>query len=269
MAATGRGMHLPRLSALSCAPKIQWIGQIGPKNGVGRGFSVKPLQANSQCSLIGAKNIAGTLTILKMQKVEGERLRFFVQCKCGEKKSILPGHFMNAKSCGCMKSELIRNARTIHGHSNIGKGKRSPEYLSWKSMRERCYYKKHKSYADYGGRGIGVCKEWLDSYVAFLRDMGQRPKKHQLERIDNSLGYFKENCEWALPSKNANNRRSSRVIEFRGERLTLCQWARKVGVYEDTLGKRLECGWPLEKALQPTLRFTSASRPKLIGATLP
>jgi hypothetical protein len=73
-------------------------------------------------------------------------------------------------------------------------------------MINRCtnpnYAFKHR----YEERKIDVCEEWFD-FKSFIRDMGERPsKKHTLDRIDNNLGYFKENCKWSTAKEQCRNR---------------------------------------------------------------
>jgi hypothetical protein len=74
-------------------------------------------------------------------------------------------------------------------------------------MKQRCTNPNHAKYYLYGGRGIGVCKEWSESFVKFLEDMGDRPQGHTLNRIDNDGNYCKENCEWQTYSEQNSNRR--------------------------------------------------------------
>ena len=83
----------------------------------------------------------------------------------------------------------------------------TPTHNSWAAMKQRCYYKKHRYYSNYGGRGITVCARWRNSFAAFLADMGIRPKATTLDRKDNSLGYSPINCRWATRKQQQANSR--------------------------------------------------------------
>lgn len=80
---------------------------------------------------------------------------------------------------------------------------------TWLGMLDRCEYIFSPSYKNYGARGITVSKEWHD-FNTFAKDMGPKPTpKHQIDRIDNDKGYYKENCRWVTPLVNSQNKRQN------------------------------------------------------------
>lgn len=115
-------------------------------------------------------------------------------------------------------------------------------------MVQRCTNPKNSAYATHGGRGIAVCERWR-TFANFLTDMGERPDGLTIERIDNDRGYEPGNCRWATRKEQANNRRTSVLIEFRGESKCLSEWARAIGISPQSMQKRLRLGWPLDEAL--------------------
>lgn len=130
-----------------------------------------------------------------------------------------------------------------------------PEYRAWQTMRLRCLDPKHPAFAAYGGRGITICDRWRDSPQNFIDDMGPKPSpKHEIDRVENDRGYEPSNCRWATREVNCRNRRSNRLLTFEGEMLTLVEWCERRGLPRDTVRKRLDGGWPVEKALSTPVR---------------
>jgi hypothetical protein len=132
--------------------------------------------------------------------------------------------------------------RTMHG------GRYTRLYYVWAQMIRRCHDPKHGQFKHYGARGISVCEQWRD-FRNFRADMGTPQPGMTIERIDNDLGYFPENCRWATMQEQNKNRRSTRWIEFDGKRMPMCDWAQRIGITNGGLGDRLKRGWPLHKAL--------------------
>lgn len=86
---------------------------------------------------------------------------------------------------------------------------KTSEYNSWTCMKQRCYNKKHMAYSQYGGRGITVCDKWRNSFLAFYRDMGDKPSsRHSLDRIDNNGNYEPSNCKWSTYEEQQHNTRT-------------------------------------------------------------
>ena len=135
---------------------------------------------------------------------------------------------------------------------------RTPEYAAWIAMKARCYNPKTESFPHYGGRGIIVCSEWIDSYDTFLRDVGPRPSvMHSLERSNTNGNYEPGNVKWATSREQNNNRRFNHFLEFNGKRQTVTQWSRDLGVNDTLLFMRLKNGWSVERALTTPRRRMS------------
>lgn len=133
--------------------------------------------------------------------------------------------------------------RYKHGMSD-GKAHRK-----WMSMRERCYSKTNYQYFRYGGRGIKVCDRW-QVFINFYADMGECPEGMTLDRIDVNGDYSPENCRWATMKEQCRNRRTNKLITFKGQTKPLAMWAEELGIKQTTLQMRLsKYKWPIERAL--------------------
>jgi hypothetical protein len=187
----------------------------------------------------------GRLSVLGwVGKEKGKVSRWLCQCDCGN-RIVTFAHYMttgDTSSCGCLRRDVTGNKARSHGLSN------TVEYRIWFGIIDRCRRVTNKSYTRYGGRGITVCQEWQDSFEQFLTDIGNRPSpKHSVERIDNALGYFPDNCRWATNKEQANNTRRNHIIEYNGEKLNLAQWSEKTGMSYYLLRSRASRGWSPEK----------------------
>ena len=120
----------------------------------------------------------------------------------------------------------------------------SDNYGIWSGMKTRCYNKNVIAYKDYGGRGIGVSKEWINSFRTFLEDMGERPSKlHSIDRIDNEKDYSAENCRWATAKEQGNNKRIYKRNTSGFSGVSYEKLNGKYRAYHNVTGKRITVGF--------------------------
>lgn len=152
-----------------------------------------------------------------------------------------------------MTRRRLQNGRfdVEHGESHLTM---TPEYRAWKSMMARCYTPSAKGFENYGGRGIRVADQW-HSYDCFVAEAGRRPSVfHSLDRIKNDLNYEPGNVRWATRLEQNNNKRNVLLIEFNGERHSMAEWSRILGIGRATLRYRLlGMKWTPEKAFTTPL----------------
>lgn len=153
---------------------------------------------------------------------------------------------------------------------------KSTEAIAYYNMISRCYKSNHKSYHNYGGRGIKVCDKWLNSIEAFIEDMGRKPNKaYQLERRDNNKDYCLDNCYWATKAEQVRNRRITIFVEVNGIKEALSDISKKysiplqtmkywikIGKFQEKLDYRLKYG-KLEVKCGSTSNYRNGCRCKL------
>jgi len=115
-------------------------------------------------------------------------------------------------------------------------------------MKTRCTNLNTPAYKNYGERGITICESWL-VFENFYEDMGDRPEGKTLERMNNSKGYYKENCKWATTKEQNRNTRQIKLLSHKGETLCMKEWAEKLSIPYPTLQDRIRRGWSVERAL--------------------
>lgn len=128
---------------------------------------------------------------------------------------------------------------------------RTPIYYVWKTMRGRCSRKTHNRYESYGGRGIGVCKDW-ESFENFYRDMGGGYAPGlTLDRINPDGDYCKENCRWVSQKVQQRNRRNNAIVESPWGRITIAELSERSGINRQTIESRHYRGWKDADLLRP------------------
>lgn len=199
----------------------------------------------------------GNLTV-KSLKAANMRYVVLCSCKCGNERYIPSAKLLKGQKTCCHKCPLSRKTTLTHGHSRGGKGGRTPEYIFWCDMKQRCHVKTHESFQRYGGSGISVCKRWM-KFENFLADMGPKPSpKHSIERIKNSIGYRPSNCRWATPKEQTRNRSNTVMLRHEGAMKLLAEWAEIFKLPYGAVLDRTRRGWPSQRALTEPLRKRSA-----------
>lgn len=176
---------------------------------------------------------------------------YLCKCECGAEKLVPSQNLKNgrSKSCGCFRKVYLSKLRRQYSIQV------KSEVSVWNGMKSRCRNKRDRIYKHYGGRGIKVCDRWLNSFDAFIEDMGRRPsKKHSIDRIDVNGDYEPSNCRWTTQKEQARNTRRNVLVTFNGETRCISDWAERTGIKYGTLKQRIRHGWPIEIALNPTLR---------------
>lgn len=142
---------------------------------------------------------------------------------------------------------MRKSVREVHGDT------KTDLYSKWGSMVNRCkrgvYFKK----------GITVCSEWVNSYLAFKEWALSNGYKEglELDRKENDKGYSPDNCRFVTRLVNNSNRSNTIFIDYKGERTSLTLYAEKnnlpLNVY-NTIRRRISNGWDVERAIETPVR---------------
>ena len=163
----------------------------------------------------------GKLSILApVKKIRGQ-VYWRCRCDCGSIKETRGNHLTSGRivSCGCAKIK--------HGYA------KTREWNIWYGIKRRCFEPGHKSYRDYGGRGITMCDRWLE-FANFLDDMGLAPAGYSIERKDVNGNYEPDNCLWVPMAQQSGNRRSHKEVVL--ERMTVAELEIEIARKKGELG---------------------------------
>lgn len=172
--------------------------------------------------------------------------RWLCKCDCGG-ETIAFGHSLKGgrtQSCGCLRRERIVESTTKHGDSH------NRLYAIWQGMKRRCGNPAYIHYADYGGRGIRICDEW-QNYQAF-RDWSLSngyADSLTIDRIDANGNYEPGNCRWVSRLVQAQNRRNTYTVEYKGATGNLKEMCRRFNVSYQTIKYRMKKGFSFAEAI--------------------
>lgn len=147
----------------------------------------------------------GFLTVLHQEGVHKYgSIMWRCRCDCGKEVLRKSANLKDTEkknrrsSCGCHKG----GRKPVHGMTGTF------EHRCWQGMIRRCHSKTHHKYPLYGGRGIRVCKEWRNDFMAFFNHIGPRPGPgYTVDRKDPNKGYEPGNVRWATSLEQRHNRR--------------------------------------------------------------
>lgn len=164
-------------------------------------------------------------------------------CDCGRSGVISSTSLLrDPVGCGCGRGS--NRSSVTHGMTE------TPEYEIWCGIKKRCFNKKSRFYSRYGGRGIGMHTEWVESFSTFYNHVGPRPSpEHTIDRVDNDGNYEPGNVRWATKKEQANNRNSNCLLTISGETHTLMQWGELTGIGWGNIRSRLIRGKSPEEAI--------------------
>lgn len=179
----------------------------------------------------------GRLTVIKrdndrVARKGKKRTYWLCRCDCGNEISVrsdMLGKYV--RSCGCLKIEQdkINLSKYTEGKATTGKS-HSRLACIWYHMKDRCYNKKSDRYQEYGKRGVSVCEEWKNNFLAFEKWSLENGYADNLsiDRIDVNGNYEPNNCRWATNLIQANNKQRTLWVEYNGEYMSLMECYRKV-----------------------------------------
>lgn len=197
------------------------------------------------------------LTVISEAPKRGRHRMWRVRCDCGNEFdqygfSLKSGRSSRCKPCSYATEKNVSQARKM-GKSNVKHGKAgSPEYKAWQAIKNRCLKPTDPRYPNYGGRGIVMHEPWHADFTAFLGHVGQRPSKsHSIDRLDNDGGYVPGNVAWRTIDQQNSNRRNTRFVDYKGERVPFSLFCKTVNGNYTRLHRRIfRLGWSVEDALR-------------------
>ena len=177
------------------------------------------------------------LTVVeKCDHKQGKEIVWKCLCDCGEYTHAIGGNLKkgNVKSCGCLLKEYPK----LHYTKQL-KHDNERAYRIWTGIKTRCNNRNRPRYNDYGGRGITICEKW-STFDGFWEDMHEDySDKLTIDRIDNNGNYEKSNCKWSTKLEQANNKRNSILITYKGEVDTLPNLCRKYNINPRVVYQRI------------------------------
>lgn len=129
-------------------------------------------------------------------------------------------------------------------------------YRTWAGVKQRCLNPKDTAYEYYGGRGIKVCQEWIDSFETFKSwaELNGYSDSLTIDRKDVDGNYEPSNCRWITQKQQANNQRNNNLITYNRSTKTMAEWCECLNMDRRAIDGRLRRGWSIEKAFSVPIK---------------
>lgn len=198
--------------------------------------------------------VHGTRLVYQQEtdRTNPKRRRAIFHCDCGKvvNADVNYVRHLQVTSCGCYKTDVVTQKNTKH--SQAPRDNKSGAYRTWQAMHQRV--KSNPRYAK-----ITICPSWY-SFEEFHKDMGDRPNGLTIERVDNTLGYSKDNCIWATRAVQAQNTSTTVLVTIDGQTNSIQEWCRIKGIGYHVVKQRRARGMSLESAITTPINTTKQGR---------
>jgi tRNA-binding EMAP/Myf-like protein len=166
------------------------------------------------------------------------------ECECGKRVKVQAQHLRtgNTLSCGCKARDFTILYKTTHGLS------KTRIFKIWQGMKRRCSKNAGEVGKYYYDKGIRVCKEWSEDFMNFYNWAMEHGYSEELtiDRIDYNGDYEPKNCRWVDYKTQNNNKSNNIIVSYKGETMSLTQWAERYGVPSRVFHSRKRKGWDTE-----------------------
>lgn len=219
--------------------------------------------------MVGFKT--GKITVLERVGSANGQSTWLCKCECGNTFIQYGGVLRKkkVKSCGCVYRD--KEERRKLAHRTIAKTKHgdceSRLYFVWLDIRRRCSAEYDISYPNYGARGIRVCDEWDNNYLAFKEwaiangyDENAKRGECTIDRIDVNGDYSPENCRWTTMKEQCKNKRNTVHIVYNGESKTISEWSETTGIPRSAIYARYRYGWTSDEIFSPVNQHRERNR---------
>lgn len=184
-----------------------------------------------------------------------------IRCNSGEVTTKFENTLRNGTtiSCGCYGKEVCSKSSVTHGKSY------EKIYRRYIELKSKCYNEKDSNYNYFGGKGISICNEWLNSFNLFYEWSMDNNYKHGFVLClkKNEIEYSQSTCYWGTIKDYYKNCRNTtcKMVEYNGESHSVAEWSKISGINYGTLRTRLQ-RFPIEIA------FTMKKNEKIKGRVI-